>query len=61
MNKDSIDTNSVAHTTWNCKYYIVFAPKYRRKVFYEEKNRNKRNITPIMPMESLQFGDVVQG
>ena len=22
---------------WNCKYHIVFAPKYRRKVFYEEK------------------------
>ncbi|MDT8862826.1 IS200/IS605 family transposase, partial [Alkalihalobacillus sp. MEB130] len=22
--------NSLAHTTWNCKYHIVFAPKYRR-------------------------------
>lgn len=22
---------------WNCKYHIVFKPKYRRKVFYEEK------------------------
>ncbi|HIU06032.1 MAG TPA: IS200/IS605 family transposase, partial [Candidatus Onthoplasma faecigallinarum] len=22
----SIDTNSLAHTTWNCKYHIVFAP-----------------------------------
>mgnify|MGYP000543308326 FL=1 len=28
---------SLAHTTWNCKYHIVFAPKYRRKVFYGEK------------------------
>jgi len=27
------DTNSLAHTTWNCKYHIVFAPKYRRLVF----------------------------
>ena len=27
----------LAHTTWNCKYHIVFAPKYRRKVFYGEK------------------------
>ena len=27
-----IDTNSIAHTTWNCKYHIVFAPKYRRQV-----------------------------
>ena len=29
-----IDTNSIAHTTWNCKYHIVFAPKYRRQVIY---------------------------
>ncbi len=29
--------NSLAHTKWNCKYHIVFAPKYRRKIFYEEK------------------------
>ena len=31
------DNNSLSHTKWNCKYHIVFAPKYRRKVFYEEK------------------------
>ena len=29
-----IDTNSIAHTTWNCKYHIVFALKYRRQVIY---------------------------
>ena len=33
------DNNSLAHTTWNCKYHIVFAPKYRRKAFYGEKRR----------------------
>ena len=31
------DVHSLSHTKWNCKYHIVFAPKYRRKVFYEEK------------------------
>ena len=31
------DNKSLAHTKWNCKYHIVFAPKYRRKIFYEEK------------------------
>lgn len=31
------DINSLSHTKWNCKYHIVFAPKYRRKVFYEGK------------------------
>ena len=28
------DSNSLAHTKWNCKYHIVFAPKYRRQVIY---------------------------
>lgn len=37
MKKENIDVNSLAPTKWNCKYHIVFAPKYRRKVFYEEK------------------------
>ena len=27
----------LAHTTWNCKYHVVFAPKFRRKVFSGEK------------------------
>ena len=31
------DINSLTHTKWNCKYPIMFAPKYRRKVFYGEK------------------------
>ena len=29
-----MDKNSLSHTTWNCKYHIVFAPKYRRQVIY---------------------------
>ena len=29
-----IDKSSIAHTAWNCKYHIVFAPKYRRQVIY---------------------------
>lgn len=37
MKKDEITKNSLAHTKWDCKYHIVFAPKYRRKVFYEDK------------------------
>ena len=30
--KEEID--SLAHTRWNCKYHIVFAPKYRRQAIY---------------------------
>jgi len=29
-----LDTDSLAHTQWNCKYHIVFAPKYRRRIIY---------------------------
>ena len=31
-----MDKNSLAHTKWECKYHIVFAPKYRRKVIYKQ-------------------------
>ena len=31
-----MDINSLAHTKWECKYHIVFAPKYRRQVIYKE-------------------------
>ena len=31
------DVNSLSHSSWNCKYHVVFAPKYRRKVFFGEK------------------------
>ena len=33
------DVHSLSHSKWNCKYHIVFAPKYRRKVFYGEKRK----------------------
>ena len=29
-----LDTSSLAHTQWECKYHIVFAPKYRRQIIY---------------------------
>ena len=31
------DIHSLSHSKWNCKYHIVFAPKYRRQVFYGQK------------------------
>ncbi|MBO1103829.1 IS200/IS605 family transposase [Enterococcus faecalis] len=30
----SNDDKSLTHTRWNCKYHLVFTPKYRRKVIY---------------------------
>jgi len=40
-----MDSNSLAHTRWNCKYHIVFAPKYRRKVIY---GKIKQDIGQIL-------------
>ena len=44
MREQNNITNSLAHTKWNCKYHIVFAPKYRRKVFFEDKRLEIRDI-----------------
>ena len=44
MQEQNNIVNSLAHTKWNCKYHIVFAPKYRRKVFYEGKRIEIREI-----------------
>ena len=30
------DISSLAHSKWNCKYHVVFAPKYRRMVIYNQ-------------------------
>ena len=44
MGEPSNNNNTLAHTTWNCKYHIVFAPKYIRKVFFGEKRTEIRGI-----------------
>ena len=44
MLKKKEEVDSLSHTRWNCKYHIVFAPKYRRKVFFEEKRLEIREI-----------------
>lgn len=43
--KSMKDKNSLAHTVWNCKYHLVFAPKYRRKIIY---GKYKKSIGQIL-------------
>ena len=38
------DTNTLSHTRWNCKYHIVFAPKYRRQIIYGKIKKDIGNI-----------------
>ncbi|MBQ8898684.1 MAG: IS200/IS605 family transposase, partial [Clostridia bacterium] len=59
MNGQNNATNSLAHTKWNCKYHIVFAPKYRRKVFYEEKRIEIREI--LRQLCQWKGGEIIEG
>ena len=43
-----MDNNSLSHTTWNCKYHIVFAPKYRRKIIFGELKQDIANILSML-------------
>ena len=36
--------NRLIHTKWLCKYHIVFTPKYRRKIEYNQYKRDIVNI-----------------
>ena len=36
--------NSLAHTAWLCKYHIVFIPKYRRKIIYNQYRKDLQEI-----------------
>ena len=40
-----MDNSSLAHSKWNCKYHIVFAPKYRRQIIY---GRIKADVGKIL-------------
>ena len=39
-----MDKDSLAHSKWNCKYHIVFAPKYRRQIVYKQISADKGQI-----------------
>jgi putative transposase len=39
------DTNSLAHTKWECKYPVVWIPKYRKKKLFEEL---RKELGPVL-------------
>ena len=43
-----MDKNTLAHITWECKYHIVFAPKYRRQIIYGKIKADVANILSIL-------------
>ncbi|WP_236642086.1 MULTISPECIES: IS200/IS605 family transposase [unclassified Paenibacillus] len=52
--------NSLAHTKWNCKYHIVFAPKYRRQVIYGKLKQDigeiRRQLCERKNVEIIEAG-----
>ena len=59
MREQDNDMNSLAHTKWNSKYHVVFAPKYRRKVFYNEKRAEVREI--LRTLCQWKGVDIIEG
>ena len=57
--QNKTDAQSLAHTKWNCKYHVVFAPKYRRKVFFEEKRAEIRDI--LRTLWQWKGVDIIEG
>jgi len=35
-----MDKQTLSHTTWNCKYHIIFAPQYRRQIIYRKLKKD---------------------
>ena len=52
-------TNSLAHTKWMCKYHIVFTPKYRRKVIYNQLRNDIREI--IIRLCQYKGVEIIEG
>ena len=52
-------TNSLAHTKWMCKYHIVFTPKYRRKIVYNQYKADLRDI--IKQLCSYKGVEILEG
>ena len=50
---------SLAHTKWMCKYHIVFTPKYRRKVIYNQYKEDIRDI--IKQLCSYKGVEIIEG
>ena len=51
--------NSLSHTRWLCKYHIVFAPKYRRKIIYNQYRKSVGEI--LRRLCSYKGVEIIEG
>ena len=54
-----MDKNSLAHTKWECKYHIVFAPQYRRKIIYKKLRADIGRI--LSELFKRKGGEIIEG
>ena len=52
-------SNDMAHTKWMCKYHIVFTPKYRRKIIYNQYKESIRDI--LKQLCSYKGVEIIEG
>ena len=52
-------SNDLAHTKWMCKYHIVFTPKYRRKIIYNQLKADIRDI--LKQLCSYKGVEIIEG
>lgn len=50
---------SLAHTRCMCKYYIIFTPKYRRKIIYKKYKSSIREI--LKDLCKYKGGEIIEG
>ena len=50
---------SLAHVRWECKYHIVFVPKYRKKVLYGRTRRQSGQI--LRPLCRQKGVEIMEG
>ena len=50
---------SLKHTTWECKYHVVFIPKYRKKVLYQQLRRELGTV--FRELAKRQESEIIEG
>src|SRR5229473_5227700 len=51
--------DSLKHTTWECKYHVVFIPKYRKKVLYQQLRRELGTV--FRELAKRQESEILEG
>jgi REP element-mobilizing transposase RayT len=55
------DYESLSHSRWECKYYVVFIPKYRRKTLYVELRRHLGDVFRKLAEQKEQVANPSRG